>query len=35
MLHSVILRQKNMAQQIGVEIIQQNDIIDEIGSEID
>ncbi|XP_023333685.1 syntaxin-8 [Eurytemora carolleeae] len=30
-LHSVIIRQKNMAQQIGVEIIQQNDIIDEIG----
>ena len=30
-LHSVIIRQKNMAQQIGVEINQQNDIIDEIG----
>ena len=30
-LHSVIIRQKNMAQQIGAEIIQQNDIIDEIG----
>ena len=30
-LHSVILKQKGMAQQIGVEIVQQNDIIDEIG----
>ena len=30
-LHSVILRQKSMAQQIGSEIHQQNEIIDEIG----
>ncbi len=30
-LHSVIIRQKSMAQQIGSEIHQQNEIIDEIG----
>eukprot|EP00088_Acartia_fossae_P070342 TRINITY_DN9396_c0_g1_i1.p1 TRINITY_DN9396_c0_g1~~TRINITY_DN9396_c0_g1_i1.p1 ORF type:complete len:253 (-),score=41.14 TRINITY_DN9396_c0_g1_i1:93-851(-) len=34
-LHSVILRQKNMAQQIGTEIHQQNDIIDEIDDRLD
>jgi len=34
-LHSVILRQKSMAQQIGTEIHQQNDIIDEIDDRLD
>jgi len=34
-LHSVILKQKGMAQQIGVEIVQQNDIIDEIDDRMD
>jgi len=34
-LHSVILRQKSMAQQIGTEIVQQNDIIDEIDDRMD
>ena len=33
-LHSVILRQKSMAAQIGTEIVQQNEIIDDIGEEI-
>jgi len=34
-LHSVILRQKNMAQQIGSEIVHQNDLIDEIDDRMD
>jgi len=35
MLHSVILRQKNMAHQIGSEIVEQNDLIDDIDDSID
>jgi hypothetical protein len=31
LLHGVILRQKSMAQQIGVEVTQQNHLIDDIG----
>lgn len=34
-LHSVIIRQKSMAQQIGSEIHQQNEIIDEIDDRLD
>jgi hypothetical protein len=32
LLHGVILRQKSMAQQINVEVTQQNIIIDDIGT---
>lgn len=35
MLHDVIIRQKNMAHQIGSEIVQQNDIIDDIDDRMD
>jgi len=35
MLHSVIIRQKNMAHQIGHEIVHQNEIIDEIDDRLD
>jgi len=34
-LHSVILRQKSMAAQIGTEIVQQNEIIDDIDERMD
>lgn len=35
LLHGVILRQKSMAQQIGVEVSQQNIIIDDIDTRMD
>jgi len=35
MLHSVIIRQKNMAHQIGHEIVHQNEIIDDIDDRLD